>query len=215
LFFLVRVWKELISSLAVAMTTTVVASSVDPRDGGVAALQAIRYTRGRGLQLLDQRKLPLEVVYIEIQDATAGWQAIKDMVVRGAPAIAIAAALSLAVEVETLKSAAAGNSQEAVSFLQNRLDYLVSSRPTAVNLADAARTLLDVARKTAIQNDSATSVYEAYLEATESMLAADVASNKAIGAYGAEALYNNVGPLANSHQGLRVLTHCNTGRYAH
>lgn len=48
------------------------------------------------------------------------------MVVRGAPAIAIAAALSLAVEVETLKSAAAGNSQEAVSFLQNRLDYLVS-----------------------------------------------------------------------------------------
>jgi methylthioribose-1-phosphate isomerase len=162
-----------------------------------------------------QRKLPLEVVYIEIQDATAGWQAIKDMVVRGAPAIAIAAALSLAVEVETLKSAAAGNSQEAVSFLQNRLDYLVSSRPTAVNLADAARTLLDVARKTAIQNDSATSVYEAYLEAAESMLAADVASNKAIGAYGAEALYNNVGPLANSHQGLRVLTHCNTGRYAH
>jgi len=56
---------------------------------------------------------------------------------------------------------------------------------------------------------------QAYLEAAESMLAADVASNKAIGAYGAQALYNNVGPLANSHQGVRVLTHCNTGRYAH
>jgi hypothetical protein len=53
-FFLVRVWKGLISSLAAAMTTTVVASSADPHDGGVAALQAIRYTRGRGLQLLDQ-----------------------------------------------------------------------------------------------------------------------------------------------------------------
>ncbi len=54
LFFLVRVWKVLISSLAAAMTTTVVASSADPHDGDVAALQAIRYTRGRGLQLLDQ-----------------------------------------------------------------------------------------------------------------------------------------------------------------
>lgn len=54
MFFLVRVWKELISTLAAAMTTTVVASSADPRNGGVAALQAIRYTRGRGLQLLDQ-----------------------------------------------------------------------------------------------------------------------------------------------------------------
>ncbi|KAE8677135.1 Methylthioribose-1-phosphate isomerase [Hibiscus syriacus] len=62
--------------------------------------QAICYKRG-SLQLLDQRKLPLETVYIDIQVSIDGWKAIRDMVVRGAPAIAIAAALSLAVEIGT------------------------------------------------------------------------------------------------------------------
>ena len=52
--------------------------------------------------------------------------AISDMVVRGAPAIAMAAALSLAVEVESLKPATSETGQEAVAFLKNRLDYLVS-----------------------------------------------------------------------------------------
>lgn len=52
--------------------------------------------------------------------------AISDMVVRGAPAIAIAAALALAVEVENLKPASSGTGQEAVAFLKERLDYLVS-----------------------------------------------------------------------------------------
>ncbi|KAG0569049.1 hypothetical protein M758_6G057800 [Ceratodon purpureus] len=132
------------------------------------------------------------------------------MVVRGAPAIAIAAALALAVEVERLKPVS-GNGLAAVNFLKNRLDYLVSSRPTAVNLADAATTLLKLSQKAADEGADAAAVYETYLEGAEKMLDADVASNKAIGAFGADALLQ--GSTA-SGNGMRVLTHCNTGSLA-
>ncbi|MBA0574333.1 hypothetical protein Golob_001547 [Gossypium lobatum] len=96
-------------------------------DDGLAAdntLQAICYKRG-SLQLLDQRKLPLETMYLDIHGSTDGWNAIRDMVVRGAPAIAIAAALSLAVEVANLKDFN-GGSKDAASFLESKLEYLVS-----------------------------------------------------------------------------------------
>lgn len=55
--------------------------------------------------------------------------------------------------------------------------------------------------------------FQAYLDAAEGMLASDLASNKAIGAFGAEALSRQVEGTLTSGQGMRVLTHCNTGRY--
>ena len=64
----------------------------------MSALEAIVYERG-ALKLLDQLKLPLETTYVDVEDCDACWRAIKDMNVRGAPAIAIAAALALAVEL--------------------------------------------------------------------------------------------------------------------
>lgn len=69
------------------------------------ALEAIRYSRGT-LALLDQRRLPLESVYVPIGSAEAAHEAIKTMVVRGAPAIAIAAGLALAVELSADGAAA-------------------------------------------------------------------------------------------------------------
>ena len=59
------------------------------------ALEAIQYSRGE-LQLLDQRRLPLAAEYLEIKTVEEAWKAIREMVVRGAPAIAITAALALA-----------------------------------------------------------------------------------------------------------------------
>ena len=89
-------------------------------------LQAIKYRRGR-LQLLDQRKLPLEEEWIDIPGVETAWNAIKDMVVRGAPAIAIAAALALAVD---LSSTGAGSqfptAEAAGQHIQKQLDYLVT-----------------------------------------------------------------------------------------
>ncbi|KAJ7956000.1 Methylthioribose-1-phosphate isomerase [Quillaja saponaria] len=170
-------------------------------------LQSIRYKRG-SLQLLDQRKLPLETSYLDILDATDCWNAIRDMVVRGAPAIAIAAALALAVEAFNLKDFN-GSPDEAASFLLIKLEYLVSSRPTAVNLSDAATKLKQVILKAAATASEATKVFQAYIEAAEIMLKDDVASNKAIGSFGARFVLNQKSNLK-----LSVLTHCNTGSLA-
>ncbi|KDO73876.1 hypothetical protein CISIN_1g017293mg [Citrus sinensis] len=171
------------------------------------SLQSICYRRG-SLQLLDQRKLPLETIYLEIRDSADGWSAIREMVVRGAPAIAMAAALSLAVEVFNL-NAFSGTAADAASFLGNKLEYLVSSRPTAVNLSDAAAKLKEIISKAAATASEANSVFQAYIEAAEIMLKDDVATNKAIGSYGASFLQNQ---LKNSK--FSVLTHCNTGSLA-
>ncbi|KAI9075957.1 hypothetical protein K1719_042079 [Acacia pycnantha] len=170
-------------------------------------LKAIRYQRG-SLLLLDQRKLPLESVYLDIQNSTDGWNAIKDMVVRGAPAIAIAAALSLAVEVFNLE-AFDGSPGDADSFLGQKLDYLVSSRPTAVNLSDAATKLKEVISKAVASTTEAKGVFQVYIEAAEIMLEDDVASNRAIGSYGAGIIQQQTGKRK-----LSVLTHCNTGSLA-
>ncbi|XP_022756418.1 methylthioribose-1-phosphate isomerase-like isoform X2 [Durio zibethinus] len=173
-------------------------------------LQAICYKRG-SLKLLDQRKLPLETGFLDIQDSTDGWNAIRDMVVRGAPAIAIAAALSLAVEVANLKDFN-GTSGDAASFLEMKLEYLVSSRPTAVNLSDAATKLKEIISKAASTATEPGSVFRAYIEASEIMLDDDVASNKAIGSHGASFLQQQQKQKISKR--FSVLTHCNTGSLA-
>ncbi|KAK1646474.1 hypothetical protein QYE76_064279 [Lolium multiflorum] len=175
--------------------------------GESSALQAILYDRG-SLRLLDQRKLPLEEVYIDVKDSTDGWNAIRDMVVRGAPAIAIAAALSLAVEV--FDQDFAGTPAEAASFISKKLEYLVSSRPTAVNLSDAATKLQSLVSRTAETAKDAKSIFQVFIEAAETMLVDDVADNKAIGSHGAKFLQLQLG----SSKNISVLTHCNTGSLA-
>uniref|UniRef100_K3ZJ41 Methylthioribose-1-phosphate isomerase n=1 Tax=Setaria italica TaxID=4555 RepID=K3ZJ41_SETIT len=174
---------------------------------GSDALQSIVYARG-SLRLLDQRKLPLEVDYIDVKDSADGWNAIRDMVVRGAPAIAIAAALALAVEVSGLDFT--GTPAGAASFVSKKLEYLVSSRPTAVNLSDAATKLQTLVSKTAETAKDAKAIFQVYIEAAETMLIDDVADNKAIGSHGAEFLQKQLGNSKN----ISVLTHCNTGSLA-
>lgn len=173
----------------------------------VNSLQSICYERG-SLRLLDQRKLPLETVYLDIRTAADGWNAIRDMVVRGAPAIAIAAALSLAVEVTNLEFS--GTAEDAASFLVKKLEYLVSSRPTAVNLSDAATKLQNLVLQTAEASTDAKSVFQIYIVAAEDMLIEDVTTNKAIGSHGASILRS----LLKDSESLSVLTHCNTGSLA-
>lgn len=175
--------------------------------GESSALQAILYDRG-SLRLLDQRKLPLEEVYIDVKDSTDGWNAISDMVVRGAPAIAIAAALSLAVEV--FDQDFTGTPAEAASFISKKLEYLVSSRPTAVNLSDAATKLQSLVSRTAETAKDAKLIFQVFIEAAETMLVDDVADNKAIGSHGAKFLQLQLG----SSKNISVLTHCNTGSLA-
>lgn len=184
-------------------------------------LQAIKYTRGH-LQILDQLRLPNEEVYNEINHSKDAWHAIKSMQVRGAPAIAIVAALSVAVEaVECVRSLDPRNKQvdtskiastkEIAEHIGSQLEYLVTSRPTAVNLADAAARL-KVTVKAAAQDPSSdrSLVLEAYIAAAEQMLVDDVSDNEAIGKHGAEWILRNRHPDSPTTK-VSVITHCNTG----
>ncbi|WPH03789.1 methylthioribose-1-phosphate isomerase [Acrodontium crateriforme] len=170
-------------------------------------LQAIRYAPG-SLQILNQLKLPHQEEYDEIKTAEDGWHAIKDMRTRGAPAIAIVAALSLAVEIQT--TALSPNAEEVAAFIIEKLNYLVTSRPTAVNLADAARKLTKVVELVARPaSNSGAAVSKAYCDAAAQMLIDDVADNQGIGKYGAEWI------VKHSQGGkVSVVTHCNTGSLA-
>eukprot|EP00899_Mesostigma_viride_P028116 jgi/Mesvir1/848/Mv17421-RA.1 len=194
---------------------------VDPtkteKDDGV--LQAIRYSRG-SLDLLDQRLLPHKSEFIAIKSTEDCWHAIKDMAVRGAPAIAISAALSLAAALANRGSPDNGygfaGPQEAAAYISDQLDYLVSSRPTAVNVAKAAAELKsqakDGAGSAASGTAGAAAVVEAFISSAEAMLSSDVASNKAIGQHGAAAVLQHC--ASRPRGAIRMLTHCNTGSLA-
>ena len=143
------------------------------------------------------------------------------MVVRGAPAIGVTGALSLAQDLWTNKGQGAAFSSplEAAAYVSSTMDFLVTSRPTAVNLADSAAKLKLIADN-ASKASSATSqsVVLSVIEAAESFYDEDIAANRAMGHFGSSALISAVSASKGSQgvQGgkLRVLTHCNTGSLA-
>ncbi|KAF2206035.1 Methylthioribose-1-phosphate isomerase [Delitschia confertaspora ATCC 74209] len=173
-------------------------------------LQAIKYSRGQ-LEILDQLKLPHAEEYDHVYSSTDAWHAIKEMRTRGAPAIAIVAALGLAVELENMKLSSVA--EEVEIFAIEKLNYLVTSRPTAVNLADAARKLTKIVQDAAAtEGATGGDVKEAYIQAAEQMLVADVQDNEAIGKHGAEWIMQNT--VAGKQGQVSLLTHCNTGSLA-
>ena len=172
-------------------------------------LEAIRYRRGR-LEILDQLRLPHELIYVDIKDPQDAWESIKSMQVRGAPAIAIVAILSVAVclsdgpvSVEMMRPGPNG----VKDMISRSLRFLSTSRPTAVNLVDAARKLEAISR--AVRPDAhASDVITSYVNAAEGMLRDDVLDNKRIGDWGAQWIEKRCGKLDRK---ISVVTHCNTG----
>lgn len=179
-------------------------------------LQAIKYNyASRSLEILDQLKLPHISVYIPINNTKDGFDAIRSMTVRGAPAIAIVAALSLAVELNQKFILPGGSPSEGdvATFIKEKLQYLVESRPTAVNLSRAATDLTNLVKETVQNKSTGTDLALVVIKAAENMLEADVADNKAIGKYGAEwAIEQLLGK--DSSDKFSVLTICNTGSLA-
>src|SRR6188508_1991801 len=93
-------------------------------------LRTIEWT-GSAARLLDQTKLPTETVFVDITDERQMWDAIKRLVVRGAPAIGVAAAFGVYLGVRRCE----GDANSFRKRLDEVCEYLKSSRPTAVNLA--------------------------------------------------------------------------------
>ncbi|KAI4224325.1 MAG: hypothetical protein LQ349_007259, partial [Xanthoria aureola] len=180
-------------------------------------LQAIKYSRGK-LEILDQLRLPNQEVYVDIKTPQDAWHAINSMQVRGAPAIAIVAALSIAVRsaqwLHGQGEMIAATARDSAVLINGQLDYLVTSRPTAVNLADAAAKLKAVISAAANKSDAdSRAVMAAYLLAAERMLVDDVQDNERIGKHGAAWVLRNTTPNS-SNPMVSVMTHCNTGSLA-
>jgi methylthioribose-1-phosphate isomerase len=132
------------------------------------------------------------------------------MTVRGAPAIAIVAALSLAVELQNMRAENFRDQTDAANFIVNKLNYLEGSRPTAVNLFEASAKLRTGVNVAAAHTSRVDVVLDSYIGAAEQMLIDDVNDNRAIGDHGAEWLIKHNPSLPK----FKVLTHCNTGSLA-
>ncbi|MGL4461943.1 MAG: S-methyl-5-thioribose-1-phosphate isomerase, partial [Planctomycetia bacterium] len=151
------------------------------------------------LRLIDQTKLPTELVHLDCVDPPMVWEAIRELRVRGAPAIGIAAAYGVVLGAQL-----ATDAPGFAAAVRQTADYLRSSRPTAVNLfwaLDRMGRALD--RLTAAAAGPAESV-AALLAEAHAIRAEDRAMCIAIGRHGAELM-----PI-----GAGVLTHCNTGALA-
>jgi len=147
------------------------------------------------LKMLDQRILPEKVAYIEYRDAPAVAEGIRKMVVRGAPAIGIAAAYGV---VLAARVAYAKNAENWRTEIEHDLEYLAQSRPTAVNLFWALSTMK--AHFAAVEGNPEPSL----LALAQKIHSDDVAANRKMGVLGASLIEFDAG----------VLTHCNAGALA-
>lgn len=148
--------------------------------------------------MIDQRRLPLEEVYVTCRTWEEVAESIRTMVIRGAPAIGVAAAMGMALAARTAERE---SRQAFVGALQHATKVLLATRPTAVNLAWA----LDEMERVWRQDLSPTEVAEAMEARALEIYEEDLASCRAIGRYGAE-LIEGDRPV--------VLTHCNAGALA-
>jgi methylthioribose-1-phosphate isomerase len=161
-------------------------------------IQPIRWT-GEALALLDQTRLPLEETTRECRTWEEVAAAIRALVVRGAPAIGVAAAFGV---VLAARRSTAGRVDALMEDLEAAIKGLGATRPTAVNLFWA----LDRMRRTALEAAGAgADGVRVRLEAeAQAILEEDVAANRAMGDHGAALV----------PPGARILTHCNAGALA-
>lgn len=169
------------------------------------ALEAIRWNENK-LEILDQLLLPMRSEYIAVKDVKAGWQVINKMQVRGAPAIAIVGCLSLAAE---LVSSPFKDLLELNNSISQKLDYLVTARPTAVNMKKAAYELSSLSKKLCESDMCVEEVKKIVIAWCVQMLTDDVDTNKKMGEYGSLAILEKSG-----EKKVKLLTHCNTGSLA-
>ncbi len=163
-----------------------------------SSVETLRWN-GHAIEMIDQRLLPHQIQYCSYDSAQGVANAIKTMVVRGAPAIGVAAAYGIALEARRL----AGSPPDTFTKqMASGFKILESSRPTAVNLFWALNRMQKVL-DSAIHLPQAT-IAETLLAQAHTILKEDIEANRRMGNFGASLLQD----------GMRVLTHCNAGALA-
>jgi methylthioribose-1-phosphate isomerase len=151
--------------------------------------------------MIDQRKLPAEEIYVRCTTAAEVARAIKTMVIRGAPAIGVAAAMGIALGMR--KSAATGTQKFAAEFYKI-CELMAATRPTAVNLFWAIERMKRCFAAAAEQGESVDQIKDRLDSEAQAIHDEDIASCRAMGAFGAAVVPADA----------RVLTHCNAGALA-
>lgn len=151
------------------------------------------------VRMIDQRKIPWELVTVDLTSYQAVAESITNMTVRGAPAIGAAAAFGLALAA---RQSAVSDMAGLIDDLETAATILKAARPTAVNLAWAVDQLMNMA--TSGEFDDSDRLREALLDKAQQIADEDVAINKRMGAHGAALI----------EDGMTILHHCNTGALA-
>lgn len=151
------------------------------------------------VNMLDQTRLPIEIVYAECKDYQTVAKGIKELWVRGAPAIGIAAAMGIALGAQRIKAKSFDAFYEELTTI---CDHLASTRPTAVNLFWAIERMKEFVKKN--KDEDIEAIKKKLIDESQKILDEDIEINKAMGKYGAEFIKD----------GDTILTHCNAGALA-
>ncbi len=149
------------------------------------------------LIMIDQTKLPTELIYVIFSDYKEVANAIRTLVVRGAPAIGVSGAFGLALAALQSK---ASTKEKLIEDLEKARKILFDTRPTAVNLKWG----LDRIMKVATEGNSPSEIIESVVQTAKKLAEEDVQINMAIGKHGSELFNDND----------TVMTHCNAGALA-
>ena len=147
--------------------------------------------------MIDQTKLPNELVYVKFTDYNDVAEAIRTLVVRGAPAIGVSGAFGMALAGLQSK---AETKEELLSDLEKAKKILFMTRPTAVNLVWGLEQIMKVAK----ENDSVDEIKESIIDKAKQMADDDIKINREMGKHGSQLFENNDS----------VMTHCNAGALA-
>jgi methylthioribose-1-phosphate isomerase len=155
--------------------------------------------KGKHIRMIDQRKLPAKVEWVSCKNDRAVVEAIRDMVIRGAPAIGVAAAMGLSLGAETIKAETYDAFEPRFREMAARM---AKARPTAVNLRWAVERMILLVERLAGRDPEEIRI--ALRDESEKILSEDIEINRRIGEHG-EGIVPPKGV---------ILTHCNAGSLA-
>ena len=162
----------------------------------ISSLKTVEWKNNK-VVMIDQTKLPNELVFVEYNDYNQVADAIRNLIVRGAPAIGVSGAFGLALAALQTN---ATTKDELISDLKKAKQILYETRPTAVNLAWGLERIMNTAKS----GNSVEQIKELVINEAKKMAEQDVQINKAMGKHGAKLFRDSD----------TVMTHCNAGALA-
>src|SRR5690349_6170610 len=163
-------------------------------------IKTVEWTKD-GVRMLDQRLLPSQEVYLTLRSYDEVAEAIRKMVVRGAPAIGVSAAMGIALGASQSVGTSIADLEDDFQYI---CDYMGKTRPTAVNLFWAIERMRVTFRRAKATTNDVEELKKILVAEALAIFEEDIAANRAIGKFG--------GPLI--PDGATVLTHCNAGALA-